>query len=224
MQIFLYFRYFQGIPADNPSARHIYSVKDDISSSSRDSINAPSCLTCQLPDEIKRSCTFSEALFSNRYFNFCNKISYMSVSVAFYNSQKSLFQSILDTQNTNRYIYQYSFSDSFEHLVLKCLGPDVPSSYLLQIIKSDPETYPTDKDDQGYNNTINNTTKNPLRLVHVLDLNNQSFHLLNGLAWPKIEITENVTLSNGRVVRTKLYYPPELRANEIFKFPMVVHV
>ena len=108
--------------------------------------------------------------------------------------------------------------------MLKCLGPDVPSSYLLQIINSEPETYPTDEDDQGYNDTINNTKKNPLRLVHNLDLNNQSFHLLNGLAWPMMEIKENITLSNGRVVRAKVYLPPELRKNEIFKFPMVVHV
>ena len=116
--------------------------------------------------------------------------------------------------------------------MLKCLGPDVPSSYLLQMVVSEPENYPTDKDGNQYNDTINNkdaikdkqTAENPLRLVHVLDLNNQSFDLLNGLAWPLIEIKENVTLSKGRVVRAKLYHPPELRKNEIFKFPMVVHV
>ena len=68
---------------------------------------------------------------------------------------------------------------SFKHLVLKCLGPDVPSSYLLEIIKSEPETYPADKDDLDSNDTINNKndiqddtdskTKNTLKLVHIKD-------------------------------------------------------
>merc|ERR1719189_3440537 len=47
---------------------------------------------------------------------------------------------------------------------------------------------------------------------------------VNALAWPNIEIDENVTLLDGRKVRTKLYLPPELRKHEITKFPMVVHV
>ena len=65
------FRYFQGIPADNSSSRHIYSVKDDSASvgTSKDSINPPICLTCNLPEAITNynQCTFSEATFSSRY-------------------------------------------------------------------------------------------------------------------------------------------------------------
>ena len=70
--MFIHFRYFQGIPTDNPSVRHIYSVKDDRANSAisnKDSVNAPRCLTCQLPDDIKSTCTYSEALFSNRSVN-----------------------------------------------------------------------------------------------------------------------------------------------------------
>ena len=66
--------------------------------------------------------------------------------------------------------------------------------------------------------------KTALKLVHVLDLNNDTKANVNALAWPNIEIDENVTLLDGRKVRTKLYLPPELRKHEITKFPMVVHV
>ena len=65
------FRYFQGIPADDSSSLHIYSVKDDSASvgTSKDAINLPICLTCNLPEAITNynKCTFSEATFSSRY-------------------------------------------------------------------------------------------------------------------------------------------------------------
>ena len=77
MQIYNYsiliLRFFQGIPADNPSTRHIYSVKDDSGPSaisSRDSVNTPICLTCKLPEKVNRSCTFSDAIFGNRCVTF----------------------------------------------------------------------------------------------------------------------------------------------------------
>ena len=115
---------------------------------------------------------------------------------------------------------------SFEKFVLKCLGPDIISSYLVKLIKSEHPVATKHK------NNINNDTTNDtsteadtaLKLVHVLDRNNESRHHLNGLAWPYVEICENVTLPSGRKVRTKLYHPPELRKNEITTFPMIVHV
>ena len=64
------YRFFQGIPADNPSARHIYSVKDDSGisaiSSEKSKVNTPKCLTCKLPEKIDSSCTYSDAIFSSR--------------------------------------------------------------------------------------------------------------------------------------------------------------
>ena len=118
---------------------------------------------------------------------------------------------------------------SFEYFVLKCLGPDIPSSYLLKLSKSDiNNANPSNKKDQDTLNEANATNGNSrgkLELVQVLDLNNNSVQLLNGLAWPSMEICENITMStSGQKVRAKLYFPPELRKNEITKYPMVVHV
>ena len=112
--------------------------------------------------------------------------------------------------------------------MLKCLGPDIPSSYLLRITKSENNRNPSNEMRQDASNEAKgkDTESNiSLELVHVLDDNNNSVQLLNGLAWPKVEICENITMStNGQKVRGKLYFPPELRKNEITKYPMVVHV
>ena len=109
--------------------------------------------------------------------------------------------------------------------MLKCLGPDIPSSYLLRITKSENSANPANKEDQDTSNETTDEKSLQLELVHVLDLNNNSAELLNGLAWPRLEICENITMStSGQKVRGKLYFPPELRKNEITKFPMVVHV
>ena len=109
--------------------------------------------------------------------------------------------------------------------MLQCLGPDVPSSYLVSTITSQQPTDPkTDKDADNNKGGDAKDIKNAVKLVHVLDLNNDTKENVNALAWPNIEIDENVTLPNGRKVRTKLYLPPELRKNEITKYPMVVHV
>ena len=116
--------------------------------------------------------------------------------------------------------------------MLKCLGPDIPSSYLLRITKSENNANPSNEMSQDTSNEVkgkdtesNEESNIALELVHVLDDNNNSVQLLNGLAWPKVEICENITMStNGQKVRGKLYFPPELRKNEITKYPMVVHV
>ena len=125
---------------------------------------------------------------------------------------------------------------SFEYFVLKCLGPEIPSSYLLKLTKSDKSNANSankkeqDMLDEGNKSNASNAEstsgmKTRLELVHVLDLNNNSVQLLNGLAWPILEICENITMStSGQKVRAKLYFPPELRQDEITKFPMVVHV
>ena len=67
---FKYFRYFQGIPGDNPSDRHIYAVKDSVVKKGSDSANTPKCLTCQLPNEIQKNCTYTDAIFSGRLVNY----------------------------------------------------------------------------------------------------------------------------------------------------------
>ena len=112
--------------------------------------------------------------------------------------------------------------------MLKCLGPDIPSSYLLRITKSENNANPSNEMSQDTSNEAKGKDAESniaLELVHVLDDNNNSVELLNGLAWPKVEICENITMStNGQKVRGKLYFPPELRKNEITKYPMVVHV
>ena len=114
---------------------------------------------------------------------------------------------------------------SFAYFVLQCLGPDVPSSYLVSTIKSErPTDQKSDKNTNGNKDGDAMEMKTALKLVHVLDLNNDTKANVNALAWPNIEIDENVTLLDGRKVRTKLYLPPELRKHEITKFPMVVHV
>ena len=112
--------------------------------------------------------------------------------------------------------------------MLKCVGPDIPSSYLLRITKSENNANPSNEMSQDTSNEAKGKDAESniaLELVHVLDDNNNSVELLNGLAWPKVEICENITMStNGHKVRGKLYFPPELRKNEITKYPMVVHV
>ena len=114
---------------------------------------------------------------------------------------------------------------SLAYFVLQCLGPDVPSSYLVSTVTPQRPTDPkTDKDADNNKGGDAKEIKTALKLVHVLDLNNDTKQNVNALAWPNIEIDENVTLPNGRKVRTKLYLPPELRKNEITKYPMVVHV
>ena len=83
----------------------------------------------------------------------------------------------------------------------------------------------TSNEAKGKDTDSNEEPNIALELVHVLDDNDNSVQLLNGLAWPKVEICENITMStNGQKVRGKLYFPPELRKNEITKYPMVVHV
>ena len=111
--------------------------------------------------------------------------------------------------------------------MLKCLGPDIPSSYLLKLTKSENNAIPTNEKDQDSSKVDepSEEAKVQLELIHVLDSNNDSVQMLNGLAWPRVEICENITMStSGQKVRGKLYFPPELRKNEITKFPMVVHV
>ena len=112
--------------------------------------------------------------------------------------------------------------------MLKCLGPDIPSSYLLKLTKSEINAIPTNEKDQDSLNEVDKSSERTnvqLELIHVLDSNNDSVQMLNGLAWPRVEICENITMSTkGQKVRGKLYLPPELRKNEITKFPMVVHV
>ena len=62
------------------------------------------------------------------------------------------------------------------------------------------------------------------KVVKVMDDNNASRTFNNGLAFPIIDTIENITTKSGRILRAKMYLPPELRKSEIFKFPMVVHV
>ena len=128
----------------------------------------------------------------------------------------------------HKYIHAYNLYSSFEYFVLKCLGPDVPSSYLFKLTKSENNSIPANQKDQDSLNEANKSseeTNGQLELIHVLDSNNDSVQMLNGLAWPRVEICENITMStSGQKVRGKLYFPPELRKNEITKFPMVVHV
>ena len=63
-----------------------------------------------------------------------------------------------------------------------------------------------------------------LMVVQKLDGNSESMNFASQLAWPVIQTIDNITTKSGRNVRAKMYLPPELRINEIFKFPMVVHV
>ena len=112
--------------------------------------------------------------------------------------------------------------------MLKCLGPDIPSSYLFKLTKSENNSISANQKDQDSLNEVNRSSEETnvqLELIHVLDSNNDSVQMLNALAWPRVEICENITMStSGNKVRGKLYFPPELRKNEITKFPMVVHV
>ena len=82
------FRYFQVIPGDNPSARHIYSVKDKVVRKSTDSVNAPKCISCDFPHNTtlqynlphnltthnvtmyNTTCTYYDAIFSSRLVNY----------------------------------------------------------------------------------------------------------------------------------------------------------
>ena len=81
---FKHFRYFQVIPGDNPSARHIYSVKDKVVRRSTDSVNAAKCISCDFPHNqtlqynlphnltthnvttYNTTCTYYDAIFSDR--------------------------------------------------------------------------------------------------------------------------------------------------------------
>ena len=52
-------RYFQGIPENNPSQRHIYSTSDKWGGTQ----GPPKCITCDLKKEAE-NCTFNDAIFS----------------------------------------------------------------------------------------------------------------------------------------------------------------
>ena len=85
---FTHFRYFQVIPGDNPSARYIYSVKDNVVRKSTDSVNAPKCISCDFPHNqtlqynlphnltthnvttYNTTCTYYDAIFSDRLVNY----------------------------------------------------------------------------------------------------------------------------------------------------------
>ena len=133
-----------------------------------------------------------------------------------------------------------SFCFSFQHFVLKCLGPDLPSTYLALLRIDEFEEHSSNKNEGGRDNNgsekENNFTTNAknssseeasngtFKVVKVLDENADSRDFVNGLACPIIETIENITTKSGRTLRAKMYLPPELRKTEIFKFPMVVHV
>ena len=55
----LFRRYFQGIPENNPSQRHIYSTSDKWGGTQ----GPPKCITCDLKKEAE-NCTFNDAIFS----------------------------------------------------------------------------------------------------------------------------------------------------------------
>ena len=56
---FLPCRYFQGIPENNPSQRHIYSTSDKWGGTQK----PPKCITCDLKKEAE-NCTYNDAIFS----------------------------------------------------------------------------------------------------------------------------------------------------------------
>ena len=60
--------------------------------------------------------------------------------------------------------------------------------------------------------------------VTTLDNNDEATRMAGTLAWPIVEDTHNVTTSSGRIVQIRVYYPPELRKEEVTSFPLVVHV
>ena len=133
-----------------------------------------------------------------------------------------------------------TFCFSFQHFVLKCLGPDLPSTYLALLKIDELEELSSNKNDEGRDNSRSENENNfsinvknsstdeaangTFKVVKVLDDNNATRGFINGLACPIIETIENITTKSGRTVRAKMYLPPELRKSEIFKFPMVVHV
>ncbi|XP_022237849.1 prolyl endopeptidase FAP-like [Limulus polyphemus] len=89
------------------------------------------------------------------------------------------------------------FSPGAKYYILECLGPGIPRTELRQVKEN--------------------------KLLLVLDNNDELRELYDQRAMPKIR-TFKVPVSNGYSAIVRLFLPPELRDDEITKYPMLVYV
>ena len=102
---------------------------------------------------------------------------------------------------------------SYSHYVLDCLGPDLPGTFLVQTGPIIAE----DKDD--------NSSSIYRSVIKVLDNNDALNSSVQSTALPRIQKIDIPVGSNSnkRIVKGKLYFPPNLRKSEFEKYPLVLH-
>lgn len=149
------------------------------------------CLTCYYENG---------TLISGRTNRIANKT--VSVDEKTYGSYRNYLVnvSLEDGDRTPHCLFSKVYFSSLhnpKYYVLDCLGPEVPSSVLVDVST----------------NTI----------LSILNLNSELRSLFSTMAAPQIK-TFQVEMESGHHAQVRLYLPPGLREYEEMTFPLILHV
>ncbi|XP_059618218.1 inactive dipeptidyl peptidase 10 isoform X3 [Phlebotomus argentipes] len=170
--------YFMAAPEHSPGQRHLYRIDLKLNFTERPNrvyvtTSAPLCLTC-----INTKATFHPDTFKM-----------FSVNDTFDEEE-------FEVPNNCLYNKIY-LSKDFTYYIQECLGPDSPSTYIVD-------------------------TRSNLK-VFILHDGSELRERLEELALPQIR-TLSVEMKDGSIAQVRLFIPPGMRDGEEVAFPLILHV
>ncbi|CAG7717855.1 unnamed protein product [Allacma fusca] len=186
--------YFIGVPNGSPGERHLFRVSEKGSNSS--DTPTPVCLTCPPAVPTEKGKDFEEIEDPDE-----SSVLLLSSSPAPTDSDvgnQSASENVLPPTRQPTCLYNnVIFSPNNKFYVRECLGPGVP----IMTLHSAPSG----------------------RLLLILNNNSVLQEEVANMGMPLVR-NLRVALSGGYHAPVRLYLPPGLRAEEEFKFPLVLHV
>lgn len=199
------------VPLNRSEERHLYKIRLQLIQSEKfnrthviSTEDECICLTCSNRisttiynklriDHTKRH---SKAVHSNcRYFSEVNE-HYGTDDDDDHNVNNSS-PVIIASPNNNCLYNNIQFNEDYSYYIQECLGPEVPSIYLVE------------------------TQTN--KRIFTLDSGDLLRHSISQTALPQIRILD-VEISNGFHTKVKLFIPPDVRDESETTYPLILHV